>query len=259
MAEVVVAGSQFASPSQGRPPLAAPTAPATLGSHPTNGSLEWRRSHGLVDYARATAEMEARAQALAEGSAAELVWLLEHPPLLTAGTSAKPADLLDPTRFPVHQTGRGGKFTYHGPGQRVVYAVLDLKRRRQDLRWYVHSLEEWVIRTLAVVGVRGERRLGRIGIWVVLPDGSERKIGAIGVRVRRWVAYHGIAINVAPDLGHFQAIVPCGIAEHGVTSLAQLGIGAGMAEVDAALAAAWEDLLAPTRLAERACSVGDAR
>jgi lipoyl(octanoyl) transferase len=230
MPQALVAGSQFKEAPQGEAPQAA------IG-------LEWRRSHGLVDYARATAEMESRVAALHEGRGSELVWLLEHPPLLTAGTSARPADLLDAARFPVHQTGRGGKFTYHGPGQRVVYAVLDLKRRRQDLRWYVHSLEEWVIRTLATVGVTGERREGRIGIWVVLPSGAERKIGAIGVRVRRWIAYHGIAINVAPDLGHFQAIVPCGIAEFGVTSLAELGIEAGMAEVDQALAASFAPLL----------------
>lgn len=236
MAEVLEAGSQFRGLPQG--------APRPAGHLPAPG-LEWRRSRGLVAYERATAEMERRVEALRSGRVGELVWLLEHPPLLTAGTSAAPADLLDPARFPVHRTGRGGKFTYHGPGQRVVYAILDLERRRKDLRWYVHTLEEWVIRTLAAVGVKGERREGRIGIWVVTADGAERKIGAIGVRVRRWVAYHGIAINVAPDLGHFQAIVPCGIAEFGVTSLGQLGVAAGMAEIDAALAATYPALLDP--------------
>ncbi len=229
MAEVMEAGSQFA--------------PLPQGEAPVRTGLEWRRSHGLVAYERALAGMEARVQALHEGRGSELVWLLEHPPLLTAGTSASPSELLDPARFPVHQTGRGGKFTYHGPGQRVAYAVLDLKRRRQDLRWYVHSLEEWLIRTLAGFGIRGERREGRIGIWVVMPDGGERKIGAIGVRVRRWIAYHGIALNVAPDLGHFQAIVPCGIAEFGVTSLAELGVGVGLADVDRALAREFGALL----------------
>jgi lipoyl(octanoyl) transferase len=236
MTEVLEAGSQFMGLPQGAPQPARRQA-----AH----GLEWRRSHGLVDYGRASAEMENRVQALHEGRSGELVWLLEHPPLLTAGTSARPADLLDPTRFPVHQTGRGGKFTYHGPGQRVAYAVLDLKRRRQDLRWYVQMLEEWVIRSLHELGVRGERREGRIGIWVVTTDGGERKIGAIGVRVRRWITYHGIAINVAPDLAHFQAIVPCGIADYGVTSLSQLGIGAGMAELDAALQATYPPLLDP--------------
>jgi len=181
---------------------------------------------------------------LHEGQGSELVWLLQHPPLLTAGTSADPADLLDPGRLPVYRSGRGGKFTYHGPGQRVVYAVLDLRRRRQDLRWYVHTLEEWMIRTLADFGIRGERRDGRIGIWVVMRDGSERKIGAIGVRVRRWIAYHGLALNVAPELGHFQAIVPCGIADFGVTSLAELGVAASLAEVDGALAHRFGHLLA---------------
>jgi lipoyl(octanoyl) transferase len=245
MAEVVEAGSQFRPGPQGGVPAAAASLPCLgLASlKQASRGLEWRRSHGLVAYDRAMAVMEARVQALHEGRSGELVWLLEHPPLLTAGTSARPADLLDPTRFPVHQAGRGGKFTYHGPGQRVAYAVLDLKRRRQDLRWYVHSLEEWVIRTLADFGIEGLRRDGRIGIWVVMPDGSERKIGAIGVRVRRWIAYHGIALNVAPELGHFQAIVPCGIAEFGVTSLAELGVEVSMAAVDRALAERFEPLL----------------
>lgn len=233
MPEVLLAGSRFAPLPQGAVP--APALPCT--------GLEWRRSHGLVAYERAIEVMEARVRALGDGQGSELVWLLQHPPLLTAGTSADPADLLDPGRLPVHRTGRGGKFTYHGPGQRVAYAVLDLRQRRQDLRWYVHTLEAWVIRTLADLGVRGERRDGRIGIWVVMPDGSERKIGAIGVRVRRWIAYHGVALNVAPELGHFQAIVPCGIAEFGVTSLAALGVKASLEEVDRALARQFEPLL----------------
>lgn len=190
--------------------------------------------------------MEERAAAIAAGNAAELVWLLEHPPLVTAGTSAVAAELLEPARFPVHRAGRGGKFTYHGPGQRTAYAVLDLSRRRRDLRWYVQNLEEWLIRTLAAFGVQGERRDRRIGIWVVMPDGRECKIGAIGVRVRRWVAYHGIALNVAPNLEHFSAIVPCGISEHGVTSLADLGIAATLAEVDRELRLAFPALLAAT-------------
>lgn len=228
MSNVVVADSQFAPLSQGSAPTPGPAARAH--------GLEWRRSHHPIAYERAVAVMEARVQALAEGDAAELVWLLEHPPLLTAGTSAAAADLLDATRFPVHHTGRGGKHTYHGPGQRVVYAVLDLKRRRQDLRWYVHTLEEWVIRTLDAFGVTGERRKGRVGIWVRDGKGSEAKIGAIGVRVRRWVAYHGIAINVAPTLDHFSSIVPCGISDLGVTSLQALEIAADMAAVDRELA-----------------------
>ncbi len=230
MAEVVEVGSQFTRlPQGGEPARRQPPALPCLG-------LEWRRSHGLVAYDRAIELMEARVAALHEGRGSELVWLLEHPPLLTAGTSADPADLLDPSRFPVHRAGRGGKFTYHGPGQRVAYAVLDLKQRRQDLRWYVHQLEEWLIRTLADFGIKGERRDGRIGIWVVVADGSERKIGAIGVRVRRWIAYHGMALNVAPELGHFQAIVPCGIADFGVTSMAEQGAAVPLIEVDRALA-----------------------
>ena len=232
MAEMSEAGSQFAAPSQGNPPA-------------VMSGLEWRRTHAPVPYDRAIATMEARVAELGRGHGDELVWLLEHPPLLTAGTSAAMSDLLEPERFPVHQTGRGGKLTYHGPGQRVVYAVLDLKRRRQDLRWYVQSLEEWVIRTIAAFGIKGERRPGRVGIWVAAPDGSERKIGAIGVRVRRWVAYHGIAINVAPELNHFTAIVPCGIAAFGVTSLAALGAQAGLDDVDRELERQFHKLLAP--------------
>ncbi len=177
------------------------------------------------------------------GQDGELVWLVEHPPLYTAGTSAKPADLLD-ARFPVHETGRGGQLTYHGPGQRVAYVMLDLKRRNPDIRAYVAALEDWVTGALATFGVEAERRAGRVGLWVVMDrygalPGAEAKIAAIGVRVRHWITYHGVAINLAPDLSHYAGIVPCGIAEHGVTSLAALGIGATMADLDAALMAVW--------------------
>jgi lipoyl(octanoyl) transferase len=196
---------------------------------------EWRISRELVDYAAAVAEMEARVAAIREGRAPELVWLLEHPPLYTAGTSARAEDLLDPALFPVYATGRGGQYTYHGPGQRVAYVMLDLARRGSDVRCYVHALEEWVIRALAAFGVEGERRDGRVGVWVVRPGGREEKIAAIGVRVRRWVSYHGAAINLAPDLSHYRGIVPCGISGFGVTSLATLGIPATMADLDAAL------------------------
>ncbi len=198
-------------------------------------AVDWRISAGLVPYPDALAAMEERVTAIRDQGAAELVWLLEHPPLYTAGTSADPQELLDAARFPVYAAGRGGRYTYHGPGQRVAYLMLDLKRRGGDIRRYVHQLEELAIRTLAEFGVRGERREGRIGIWVVMADGGEAKIGAIGVRVRRWVSYHGLAINLRPDLGHFQGIVPCGISEYGVTSLAALGVAAGFADLDAAL------------------------
>lgn len=204
--------------------------------------VEWRTSQGLVPYPEALAEMEARVAAIRDGGAAELVWLLEHPSLYTAGTSADPAELLDGARFPVYAAGRGGRYTYHGPGQRIAYLMLDLKRRGGDVRRYVDRLEEWVIRTLATFGVRGERREGRIGIWVDTPAAGEAKIAAIGVRVRRWVSYHGVAINVAPDLGHFQGIVPCGISEYGVTSLHALGVKVGLAELDAALRARFADV-----------------
>lgn len=199
--------------------------------------LEWKISDGLEDYEAAVAFMERRAEAVRAGEAGEMVWLLEHPPLYTAGTSADPAELIDAERFPVHQTGRGGRHTYHGPGQRVAYVMLDLRRRGLDVRRYVSGLEEWMILTLARFGVRAERREGRVGIWVARGGGREDKIGAIGVRVRRWVTFHGMALNVEPDLGHFSGIVPCGIAEHGVTSLADLGHIATMPEVDAALMA----------------------
>jgi lipoyl(octanoyl) transferase len=205
-------------------------------------AIEWRTSPSLVPYPEALALMEERVTAIREGRAPELVWLLEHPPLYTAGTSADPKELLEPERFPVYAAGRGGRYTYHGPGQRIAYLMLDLKRRGPDVRRYVERIEELVIRTLGRFGVRGERRAGRIGIWVVLPDGSEAKIGAIGVRVRRWVSYHGVAINLCPDLGHFQGIVPCGISEYGVTSLHALGVTASFAELDAALRASFAEV-----------------
>ncbi len=202
---------------------------------PVPGGPLWRRSVGPVSYPDALTFMEERAAAIREAGARELVWLLEHPPLYTAGTSAREADLIWRERFPVYRTGRGGQYTYHGPGQRVAYVMLDLARRGRDVRGFVHGLEEWLIRTLDRFGVRGERREGRVGIWVVRPDGGEDKIAAIGIRVRRWVSFHGVALNVAPDLSHFAGIVPCGIREHGVTSLAALGIAADMAAVDRAL------------------------
>jgi lipoyl(octanoyl) transferase len=187
--------------------------------------------------------MEARAAAIANGTEPELVWLVEHPPIYTAGTSARDEDLLDP-RFPVFKTGRGGQFTYHGPGQRVGYVMLNLRPRGGDVRRYVHDLEEWLIRALKRFDVQGERRADRVGIWVVRGD-HEDKIAAIGVRVRRWVTFHGIALNVAPDLTHFGGIVPCGIRGHGVTSLKDLGVGANMADVDAVLRAAFEEVFGP--------------
>ncbi len=214
------------------------------------GGIEWRVSETPVEYAAAVEEMEGRVSAIRSGAAAELVWLLEHPPLYTAGTSARHEELLKPGRLPVHRTGRGGRYTYHGPGQRIAYVMLDLRRRGQDVRCYVHQLEEWMIRTLARFAVRGERRDGRVGIWVVRPSGNEEKIAAIGVRVRRWVTYHGLALNVDPELEHYRGIVPCGIAEHGVTSLAELGIAATMAEVDTALRRAFAEVFEVPPLTE---------
>jgi lipoyl(octanoyl) transferase len=195
--------------------------------------VEWRTSDSPVLYPQALAEMEARAAAIAEGTAGELVWLLEHPPIYTAGTSAQDGDLLD-ARFPVYRTGRGGQFTYHGPGQRVGYAMLDLKRRKPDVRAYVHDLEQWLIEALAEFNVKGERREGRVGIWVQRGL-REDKIAALGVRIKRWVTFHGVALNVDPDLSHFSGIVPCGVRAHGVTSLADLGVPVSMADVDVAL------------------------
>lgn len=205
--------------------------------------VEWLTSEAPVPYETALAEMEARVAAIAEGRAGEAIWLLEHPPLYTAGTSARPEDLTDPDRFPVYEARRGGQYTYHGPGQRVAYTMLDVGARGQDVRRFVCQLEDWVIATLAEFNVQGERRAGRVGVWVVrpdkppLPDGSQReeKIAAIGIRLRRWVSFHGISINVEPDLSHFEGIVPCGIREHGVTSLVDLGLPVTMADLDVAL------------------------
>ena len=195
--------------------------------------IDWTVSEGLTDYAQALAAMEARAAAIADGTAPEQIWLLEHPPLYTAGTSADPAEMLDP-RFPVFKAGRGGRYTYHGPGQRVGYVMLDLKKRGQDVRCFVHSVEGWVIDALADLGVEAWRAEGRVGIWTN-DAGREAKIGAIGVRVRRWVTFHGFSVNVTPDLSHFGGIVPCGLPEFPVTSLAQLGANASMEALDAAL------------------------
>lgn len=204
--------------------------------------IEWRVLDGLSPYAETLAAMETRVAAIAAGTAPEAVWLLEHPPLYTAGTSAAPADLMEPDRFPVHVAGRGGQYTYHGPGQRVAYVMLDLNKRGRDVRKFVCALENWVIATLASFNVKGERRAGRVGVWVVRPDRAgrngqpaEEKIAAIGVKLRKWVSFHGISINVEPDLDHFSGIVPCGITEHGVTSLVDLGLPITIADVDVAL------------------------
>jgi lipoyl(octanoyl) transferase len=217
---------------------------------PGSAPVEWRIEPGLTPYPQALEVMEARADAIRAGSAPELVWLVEHPPLYTAGTSAHAEDLIEPDRFPVFAAGRGGEYTYHGPGQRVAYVMLDLKRRREDVRAFVAALEQWIIATLAAFNVRGERREDRVGVWVVrpdrppMPDGSpaEDKIAAIGIRLRRWVSFHGIAINVEPDLGHFGGIVPCGVQDHGVTSLVDLGLPVTMDDLDDALKIAFEDL-----------------
>jgi lipoyl(octanoyl) transferase len=211
-----------------------------MGTAPA--AIEWRCSDRPVPYDDAVAEMERRIAAIRAGSAPELVWLLEHSPLYTAGTSARPADLLDPQRLPVYQSGRGGQYTYHGPGQRIAYVMLDLNGYGRDVRCHVWRLEEWMIRTLARFNVRGERRDGRIGVWIVGAGGHEDKIAAIGVRVRHWVSYHGVALNVDPDLDHFRGIVPCGVTDHGVTSLARLGITASMPEVDIALRVTFDEV-----------------
>ena len=212
---------------------------------PTLQNLEWRVDDAFVGYEEALAFMEARAAAIRDEDAPECVWLLEHEPLYTAGTSANADDLLN-ARFPVHVAGRGGEYTYHGPGQRIAYAMLDLKERGPDVRRYVHSLEEWVIRTLAIFNVRGERRTGRPGVWVRRTDigasSREDKIAALGVRVRRWVTLHGLSINLEPDLSHYDGIVPCGIVEHGVTSLAELGVTATMPELDMALRESFDEV-----------------
>lgn len=210
---------------------------------PQSPAPEWIVSDAPVPYPEALAFMEARAARIADGAASEAVWLLEHPPLYTAGTSARAADLIDAGGFPVYATGRGGQYTYHGPGQRVGYTMLDVKARGGDIRRFVRDLEEWLIRALARFDVTGERRDGRVGIWVVDPvTGAEDKIAALGIRIRRGVSFHGVSLNVDPDLAHFAGIVPCGIAAHGVTSLALLGRPASMAEVDAALKASFAEI-----------------
>jgi lipoyl(octanoyl) transferase len=228
----------------------------TIGLPPAAGAapVEWHVSDRLVGYDSALAAMRARAAAIARGEARELIWLLEHPPLYTAGTSSRPEQLLQ-TRFPVHAAGRGGQFTYHGPGQRVGYVMLDLKRRAPDVRRFVATIEEWIIRALAAFNVRGERRYDRIGVWVRRPDkgeGFEDKIAAIGIRVQRWVSLHGFALNIEPELSHFSGIVPCGVSDsrYGVTSLADLGLTVSMPEADIALRAAFEPLFGATAEAQ---------
>jgi lipoyl(octanoyl) transferase len=216
-------------------------------------ALEWRVLDGLAPYAETLAAMEARVAEIAAGTAPEAVWLLEHPPLYTAGTSAKAEDLVQPDRFEVHVAGRGGQYTYHGPGQRVAYVMLDLNKRGRDVRKFVCALENWVIKTLAEFNVKGERRQGRVGVWVVRPDRkgpdgqpAEDKIAAIGVKLRKWVSFHGISINVEPDLAHFSGIVPCGISDHGVTSLVDLGLPVTMGDLDVALRQQFEVVFGAT-------------
>lgn len=212
--------------------------------------VEWKISEGLTDYDEAVATMEARAEAIAKGEAEELIWLVEHPPLYTAGTSAKIEDLVDPDRFPVYESKRGGQYTYHGPGQRVAYAMLDLNKHGKDVRKFVADMEAWVIAALAEFNIKGEIREGRVGVWVVRNDKPltitgqkpEDKVAAIGLRVRKWVSFHGVSINVEPDLDHFTGIVPCGISDHGVTSLVDLGLPVTMEDVDVALKRAFDEV-----------------
>ena len=216
--------------------------------------VEWKTLPGLAPYGETLAAMEARVAAIHQGTAPEAIWLLEHPPLYTAGTSAQAQDLVDPDRFPVFPVGRGGQYTYHGPGQRVIYAMLDVSRREKDVRCFVRHLENWVIAALAEFNVKGEIRPGRVGVWVTRPDKApnldgtprEEKIAAIGVKLRKWVSFHGISINVEPDLSHFSGIVPCGIREHGVTSLVDLGLPVTMADLDAALMATFDGAMQST-------------
>lgn len=223
----MIKNTEHQEPPSGKVPL----------KRPAERSVEWYVSPAHVPYENAVAAMEARVAAIHAGTGRELVWAVEHPPLYTAGTSAVESELIDPHGLPVYRTGRGGRFTWHGPGQRVGYVMLDLKARGSDVRGYVSDLESWIIATLARFGVKGECRKGRVGIWVTRPSGQEEKIAAIGVRVRHWISYHGIAINIAPDLSHYDGIVPCGIAEHGVTSLKALGVETDMGTFDQALQA----------------------
>ena len=215
----------------------------------SGSAVEWAVSDRLIPYPEAVDFMEARAAAIAAGEASERVWLLEHPPLYTAGTSAKPADLVAPDRFEVFKSGRGGQYTYHGPGQRVAYVMLDLRKRGRDVSAFVRALEQWIIDTLAEFDIIAERRCGRVGVWVTHDDGREAKIAAIGVRLKKWVSFHGISINLNPDLFHFDGIIPCGISEHGVTSFAALGKKATMTELDMALKKNFEQLFGPTQKA----------
>jgi lipoyl(octanoyl) transferase len=219
-------------------------------ARPDDRAVEWAVSTTPVDYREAVAAMEARAEGIAAGEAGELVWLLEHPPLYTAGVSAKPGDLLDAGRFPVFESGRGGQFTYHGPGQRVAYVMIDLRERGRDVRAFVASLEDWVIEALDSFSVRGEVRPGRVGVWVERKSpgfSREDKIAAVGVKLRKWVSFHGISLNVEPDLSHFSGIVPCGVTEHGVTSLVDLGLPVTMDEADGALKAGFEQVFGPVQ------------
>ena len=213
--------------------------------------MDWLISTHPVAYDTATTEMERRVAAIRMGTDDEAVWLLQHPPLYTAGTSANPGDLLEPERFPVHDAGRGGQYTYHGPGQRIAYVMMDLKNRNSDLRAYVRDLENWIIATLKTFGVTGERREGRVGIWVDGPGGQENKIAAIGVRVRRWVSFHGISINLNPDLSHFDGIVPCGLDQFGVTSLDHMGVQVTMEQLDLGMKQAFEEVFGITPSATR--------
>lgn len=208
----------------------------------SNNNIEWKISEGLTDYENALAAMEQRVADIHSGTASELVWFVEHPPLYTAGTSSKEADLLAPKRFPVHYAGRGGQYTYHGPGQRVVYVMLNLNKRGRDVRKYITNLERWIIDSLAEFNVVGETRDGRVGVWVKREGSREDKVAAIGVRVRKWVTFHGICINVEPDLSHYTGIVPCGISEHGVTSLVDLGLPVNMDDLDATLKRTWHKI-----------------
>lgn len=238
------------SPTQNRNTMQRNDLVARFQATDDSPAVDWLVADGLTSYADAEAFMEARVAAIREGSANELVWLVEHPPLYTAGTSAREEDLLTPDRFPVYKTGRGGEFTYHGPGQRVAYVMLDLKRRREDIRAFVAALEEWIIRTLDSFNVKGERREDRVGVWVMRPekprlaDGSmaEDKIAAIGIRLRRWVSFHGISINVEPELENFGGIVPCGISNYGVTSLVDLGLPVTIDDLDLALKEKFRDV-----------------
>lgn len=220
-----------------------------------NGKITWRISHELMPYDEAVLAMEEHVAGISAGTHREMIWLVEHPPLYTAGTSADAADLVQPDRFPVYKTGRGGQYTYHGPGQRVAYVMLDLSKRGKDVRAFVANLESWIITTLDAFNVRGERREDRVGVWVqrpekgLAPDGNpiEDKIAALGIRVRKWVSFHGISINVEPDLEHFSGIVPCGVADHGVTSLVDLGLPVTMADLDIALKASAEEIFGPIK------------